>query len=172
MKEVVLTEHLKTADLVERVKIGESTIRKYCSMLEKQGYKFQKDGDVRLFTSGDVEVIKAVAKLRESSNLSVQHAVGAVLATHQASATEQSATLPTVVEENTQHALQVKNLIEQLMMEREESKIQIQNLQQTVEEMSEKMSQMDEKMDELITTSRAEKHGKKPGFWDRLFNRS
>lgn len=169
MTDVVKIDYLKTADLVERTGVAESTVRKYCAFLEKQGYQFKKDGDMRLFTSEDVEVIKSVAKLRESSSLSVQHAVGAVLATLQTSAAEDSVTLPSVSEEFERYTLQMKNVVEQLVIDRQEEKLENQRLRAQIEEMTVKLRAVDEKMDEVLLVARSEKHGTKKKRFFGLF---
>jgi len=114
MDRVVKTEFLKTRDVAERVKIAESTVRKYCLELEKQGFTFKKDGDTRLFVSTDIELFKGIDSMRKIEKASLRHAVSIVLTHRQTSGTAEQAVAPASNELVTTDITQVVAELQQL----------------------------------------------------------
>lgn len=107
---VVSEVHLKTIDVSRITDLAESTIRKYSLELEKQGYKFNKDGDTRLYHADDVTVFNTLKEIREKTKVSLSHAV-TVLMTQKSRATQDVARSEVVVSreqiDEQQYALQI-----------------------------------------------------------------
>jgi len=95
MTHVVKTEYLKTKDVADRVQIAQSTVRKYCQELEKQGFVFKKDGDTRLFVSADIELFKGIDSMRKIEKASLHHAVTVVLTHHRTAVAVENGVVPT-----------------------------------------------------------------------------
>ncbi|ARJ25641.1 hypothetical protein B7492_31855 (plasmid) [Bacillus mycoides] len=108
-RDVVGEVHLKTIDVSHITNLAESTIRKYSLELEKQGYRFNKDGDTRLYHTDDVTVFNTLKEIREKTKVSLSHAV-AVLMTQQAKLLQSVAAKEVAVSmvegREEQHALQ------------------------------------------------------------------
>lgn len=62
--------------------VQESTIRKYCALMQKHGYEFNKNNvGHRIFYSKDIEVIKEIVNLKNSGSLTLAEAVKTILHT-------------------------------------------------------------------------------------------
>ncbi|MEH6891872.1 hypothetical protein V7024_19720 [Bacillus sp. JJ864] len=81
-EDVVSEVHLKTIDVSRSTNLAESTIRKYSQELEKQGYKFNKDGDTRLYCANDVTAFNTLKEIREKTKVSLSHAVAVLMTQH------------------------------------------------------------------------------------------
>ncbi|UIJ70182.1 hypothetical protein LW858_33330 (plasmid) [Bacillus cereus] len=112
-RDVVGEVHLKTIDVSHITNLAESTIRKYSLELEKQGYRFNKDGDTRLYHTDDVTVFNTLKEIREKTKVSLSHAV-AVLITQQPKPLQSVAAKEVAVSmvegREEQHALQIVSL--------------------------------------------------------------
>lgn len=60
--------------------VQESTIRKYCALMQKHGYEFNKNTvGHRIFYAKDIEVIKSIIELKNSGSLTLNEAVKTTL---------------------------------------------------------------------------------------------
>ena len=60
--------------------VQSSTLRKYCSLMQKYGYGFNKNSvGHRVFYTKDILIIKEIVELKNSSSLTLTDAVGTVL---------------------------------------------------------------------------------------------
>ncbi|HWK22722.1 MAG TPA: MerR family transcriptional regulator [Ureibacillus sp.] len=60
--------------------VNDSTLRGYCSLMEKHRYEFQKNKNGhRIYYKKDIEMIKKIIDLKNSSSLTIKQAVGEVL---------------------------------------------------------------------------------------------
>ncbi|MGF1438737.1 hypothetical protein ACQUW6_32090 [Bacillus thuringiensis] len=67
-------------DVAAILKIQESTLRKYCIMLEEVGYKFHKNElGHRGFLNGDVVAIITLADIKSHPNMMLKQACNAVM---------------------------------------------------------------------------------------------
>ena len=57
-----------------------STLRKYCALMQKNGYKFNKNNlGHRIFYQKDIEVIKEIVDLKNSGSLTLNEAIKTIL---------------------------------------------------------------------------------------------
>jgi len=67
------------SEVAELTGININTIRKYCLLLEQNGYRFARDEqDRRAFTPQDVIVIEEIARIKKSDKLSLDESVSRV----------------------------------------------------------------------------------------------
>lgn len=72
------TKIYQTKEVAKRLSIEPVTLRKYVSMLEKQGYSFQKDDrGWRVFTEDDVKALEYLQMLKNQGH-SLEKSVGRV----------------------------------------------------------------------------------------------
>lgn len=68
-------------DLASSLKIQESTLRKYCLLLEEEGYKFHKnEHGHRGYYDSDIIVIRKILELKNNSDITLKQATKSVLA--------------------------------------------------------------------------------------------
>ncbi|MEK5081123.1 DUF3967 domain-containing protein [Solibacillus sp. FSL W7-1436] len=69
-----------TVTVSKMLGVQESTLRKYCALMQKQQYEFNKNSvGHRVFYPKDVEVIKEIVTLKNSGSLTLSQAVKAIL---------------------------------------------------------------------------------------------
>lgn len=61
----------KPSEVMEMLDLKESTFKKYYLELEKEGYTFQKDGRMRLFTDDDIKVLEAFMELIKYDGITI-----------------------------------------------------------------------------------------------------
>lgn len=70
-----------SSDVADVLGIQESTLRKYCLLLEKSGYEFLKnENGHRAFFDNDLIVLKKMIKLKTSGDMTLEEAVKSVVA--------------------------------------------------------------------------------------------
>jgi len=70
-----------SGDVADVLQIQESTLRKYCLLLEKQGYEFLKNEQGhRAFFDNDLIVLKKMIKLKNDADMTLEEAVKSVVA--------------------------------------------------------------------------------------------
>lgn len=81
-EEVVQTQSVYgSSDIADTLKIQESTLRKYCLLLEKVGYEFLKnEHGHRAFFDHDVIVLRKMISLKSSADMSLEEAAKSVVA--------------------------------------------------------------------------------------------
>lgn len=69
-----------SSDMADVLGIQESTLRKYCLLLEKSGYEFLKnEHGHRAFFDGDVIVLRKMISLKSSADMTLEEAVKSVI---------------------------------------------------------------------------------------------
>jgi DNA-binding transcriptional MerR regulator len=81
-EEVVQTQSVYgSSDIADTLKIQESTLRKYCLLLEKVGYEFLKnEHGHRAFFDHDVIVLRKMISLKSSADMTLEEAAKSVVA--------------------------------------------------------------------------------------------
>lgn len=81
-EEVVQTQSVYgSSDIADTLEIQESTLRKYCLLLEKVGYEFLKnEHGHRAFFDHDVIVLRKMISLKSSADMTLEEAVKSVVA--------------------------------------------------------------------------------------------
>jgi len=68
-------------DLARNLEVQESTLRKYCLLLEEEGYKFHKnEHGHRGFLDSDIIVIRKILELKNESDITLKQATKSVIA--------------------------------------------------------------------------------------------
>ncbi|MFJ7599607.1 hypothetical protein ACIQYJ_31250 [Methylobacterium fujisawaense] len=167
MDQVVKTEYLKTKDVSERVGIAQSTVRKYCLELEKQGFAFKKDGDTRLFVSSDIEIFRAIDSLRKVENASLRHAVAVTLTHRKVAVTRENEVIPTPNELMISDMIQdvAGQIINQLVQDKKELQDRIDQLEKTVQGQIDNVASDVNEMKEVVLQSRLITHAKTEDTW-------
>lgn len=69
----------KIEDLSQILYVKDSTVRKYCALLAKQGYKFHvHPNGSRIFSSKDVQVLRKLIELKNQPGVSLENAVATI----------------------------------------------------------------------------------------------
>lgn len=93
MKELNQAVYYTTAQVKDKVELSDQNVRKYVRLLEDRKYEVAKDEhNRRLFSQGDVEVLKAFIKLAKQPGYTLETAADEII--------EQ---VPSIVTENSQH---------------------------------------------------------------------
>lgn len=81
-EEIIQTQSVYgSSDIAVTLKIQESTLRKYCLILEKAGYEFLKnEHGHRAFFDHDVIVLKKMIELKSGTDMTLEEAAKAVIA--------------------------------------------------------------------------------------------
>ncbi|MBQ0140129.1 MAG: DUF3967 domain-containing protein [Kurthia sp.] len=81
-KEVVQAQSVYgSSDIADTLEIQESTLRKYCLLLEKVGYEFLKnEHGHRAFFDHDVIVLRKMISLKSSADMTLEEAAKSVVA--------------------------------------------------------------------------------------------
>lgn len=75
---------LTVKEMINRLNIGDSTLRKWCLSLEEHGYSFYRtDQNKRIFTQQDLLVLQQFKKLVQEKNMSMNNASLIVTSKHQ-----------------------------------------------------------------------------------------
>ena len=88
MEVSVMTEETKqiqavygSSDIADVLQLQESTLRKYCLLLEKSGYEFLKNEQGhRAFFDHDVIVLRKIIRLKNGADMTLEEAVKSVVA--------------------------------------------------------------------------------------------
>lgn len=175
-------EELKTSDIAKELDIAESTVRKYCNLLNKEGYQFRKDvTGARIYTSVDIDVIRDLLTLRKKAGIGVEQAA-AVAATRNKRAIQATQDVqPLVNKENfdiearyiKQELEGIREVISNTMTKNQGIEIinKLGEIATDYERMQKDYEVMKEKVDlanELLQKV-AEKEPEKKGFFKRLF---
>jgi len=108
-----------SSDTATMLKVQESTLRKYCIMLEEGGYKFHKnDFGHRGFFNNDVIVLKRLIEIKKHPDMTLKQACNAVISwVSEGGITDHDIT---DITENERHNEGYKELLEEFRSYREE----------------------------------------------------
>jgi len=189
---------IKTSAIAENLKMPESTVRKYVTLLEKEGYVLlRNDLDHRVYTQQDQLAISQMLKLKKEKKIGPE-AAAAIVASHYRRATQNVAAIipygTSDEDKQERHEIsivadQIRNIQTQVegLMNKEQGQAILHALQQiavTSEESHQEMQRMrrdyevmKEKVDivndfiQKQATSENEESKKKKSMMDRLFGR-
>lgn len=69
-----------TSSVSKILGVQESTLRKYCALMQKKGYQFQKNTvGHRIFYEADINVLKEIIELKNSSSMTLDESVEKIL---------------------------------------------------------------------------------------------
>lgn len=189
---------LKTSDIAENLIMPESTVRKYVTLLEKEGYELiRNDLDHRIYTQQDQQAIFQMLKLKKDKKIGPE-AAAAIVASHYRKATQNvSDVIPygtSTQDQSEQHELsvvadqirtihtQIEGLmnkeqgqvilsaLEHIASSSEESRQEMQRMRRDYEVMKEKVDIVNDFIQKQAE-SENEESKKKKSVMDRLFGR-
>lgn len=189
---------LKTSDIAENLIMPESTVRKYVTLLEKEGYELIRNNlDHRIYTQQDQQAISQMLKLKKDKKIGPE-AAAAIVASHYRKATQNvSDVIPygtSTQEQSEQHELsvvadqirtihtQIEGLmnkeqgqvilsaLEHIASSSEESRQEMQRMRRDYEVMKEKVDIVNDFIQKQAE-SENEESKKKKSVMDRLFGR-
>jgi DNA-binding transcriptional MerR regulator len=144
-------------EVAENLGISESTLRKYCLILEKAGYKFLRgDNNRRAFRKKDVEILRRFKALADQGKKLDEAAVTLV-----ATLDQQEETAVSVVSlADTNKTMQIEKVKEVIKPILEQNEM----LKQELNELKDRLARLDKKTDVLLTRS-ARQEKKWWRFW-------
>lgn len=144
-------------EVAETLGISESTLRKYCLILEKAGYKFLRgDNNRRAFRKKDVEVLKQFKTLADQGK-KLDEAAVTLVDTLDQQKEEAAVSAVTLVDMNKTMPIEKVGEVIKPILEQNEL------LKKELEEIKERMAATDQKLDIII--SRSERHKRWWEFW-------
>jgi DNA-binding transcriptional MerR regulator len=144
-------------EVAETLGISESTLRKYCLILEKAGYKFLRgDNNRRAFRKRDVEVLKQFKTIADGKKL--DEAAVTLVATLDQQEEETAVSVVSLADTNKTMLMEkVKEVIKPILEQNE-------MLKQELNELKDRLARLDKKTDVLLTRS-ARQEKKWWRFW-------
>jgi DNA-binding transcriptional MerR regulator len=186
---------LKTQDIAENLGIAESTVRKYCQVLEEKGYQFRRDETgTRIYTDHDQVALLELIKLRKEAKMALDVAADIVVTRRVRKISDVSPTQSVQPLKNQGFSMQnMEQLTHEIRYIKENlvSREQVNYLIQTVEkvldtntELLRKLNESEKQKEEIEKENRVLKQKldvaveilqrldekkEKKGFWQRLF---
>ncbi|KZM53252.1 MerR family transcriptional regulator [Aeribacillus pallidus] len=180
-----------TKEVSTTLEIGESTLRKWCLSLEKNGYQFiRNEQNKRLFVEHDLVVLRHFQKLVQEVNMPLENASMLVIDRFSESPFEKRTGIVPVNKKGEQHDLMRSDtVIEQLekidtlIQENAELKAEISEIKamlaQQQKYIQERLEERDRKLIESIRSFQEQKQvlleastaKEKKGFFTRLFSK-
>lgn len=136
-------------EVAETLGISESTLRKYCLILEKSGYKFLRgDNNRRAFRKKDVEVLKqfkALADQGKNQGKKLDQAAVTLVDTMNQQEEETAVSAVTLVDTNKSIPIEkIREAIKPILDQNE-------MLKKELAELKDRLARVDEKTDVLLT---------------------
>ncbi len=175
---------LKSSDIAGRLKIAESTVRKYAGALAKQGYQFRKTTQGgRIYTEKDLHTFQELLKLRSEAGISLEQAA-IISATRNASqkkseiqmtqgvhppSEQQSQALTNALQNVEKMAEQMSSALEKiddLQQENQELKDEMQQIRQQQQQEWRQQTNFNHRLERVLN-----EREQKRGFWQRIFNK-
>ncbi|MED1598104.1 DUF3967 domain-containing protein [Bacillus pseudomycoides] len=141
-----------TKEVAEHLKIGTSTLRKWCLALEQENYLFVKGAkNSRAFVQKDIQVLEQMKKLIQEAGMSIESTVKVVLSVpfiedKGNNVSEENNRTPGVLPENT--ITVNKEFMEQLLQEQILLKEKIQQLERLELMNAERLERIENRYDE------------------------
>lgn len=151
-------------EVAENLGISESTLRKYCLILEKSGYKFLRgDNNRRAFRKKDVEVLKQFKSLADQGkNQGKKLDEAAMTLVDTLNQPEEETAVSVVSLADTNKTMQIEKVKEVIKPILEQNEM----LKQELNELKDRLARLDKKTDVLLTRSeRQEREKKWWKFW-------
>jgi DNA-binding transcriptional MerR regulator len=134
-------------EVAENLGISESTLRKYCLILERAGYKFLRgDNNRRAFRKKDVEVLRRFKALADQGKKLDEAAVSLVDMLNQQ---EEETAVSVVSLADTNKNMPLENIREAIQPILEQNEM----LKKELAELKDRLARVDEKTDVLLTRS-------------------
>jgi DNA-binding transcriptional MerR regulator len=144
-------------EVAETLNISESTLRKYCLILEKAGYRFLRgDNNRRAFRKKDLEVLRQFKALADQGKKLDEAAVTLVDTLNKQ---EEETAVSAVTHVDTNKTMPIEKIREAIQPILEQNEM----LKKELEEIKERMAATDQKLDIII--SRSERHKRWWEFW-------
>jgi hypothetical protein len=179
-KQIIYT----SSDMATLLKIQESTLRKYCIMLEEAGYKFHKNElGHRGFLNNDVIALKRLLEIKKHPDMTLKQACNAVTVwVKENSVTDRDTTDITKHDQHNDSyntlSHQFKDFQEQQMQFNQELLNQLKQQQEFIEtSLKERDQKLTEALRETLETKKMiaaateQQQQKKSSFWQRLFTK-
>ncbi|WP_242479987.1 DUF3967 domain-containing protein [Bacillus cereus group sp. N21] len=130
-------------DVAAILKIQESTLRKYCIMLEEVGYKFHKNElGHRGFLNDDVVALKTLADIKSHPNMTLKQACNAVMTwLHNENIADSDTTILRHEEQNEERHIEGFNELKEMIQQQNEL------LKQMAKKLDEQQQYIDEKLE-------------------------
>mgnify|MGYP001459645639 CR=1 FL=1 len=134
-------------EVAENLGISESTLRKYCLILERAGYKFLRgDNNRRAFRKKDVEILRRFKALADQGKKLDEAAVSLVDMLNQQ---EEETAVSVVSLADTNKNMPLENIREAIQPILEQNEM----LKKELAELKDRLARVDEKTDVLLTRS-------------------
>jgi parvulin-like peptidyl-prolyl isomerase len=173
-----------SSDMATLLKIQESTLRKYCIMLEETGYKFHKNElGHRGFLNNDVIALKRLLEIKKHPDMTLKQACNAVtIWAKESNVTDHNTTDIAKRDEHKESyntlLHQFKDFQEQQMQFNQELLNQLKQQQEFIEtSLKERDQKLTEALRETLETKKMiaaaaeQQQQKNSSFWQRLFNK-
>ncbi|MGH0709247.1 DUF3967 domain-containing protein [Bacillus paranthracis] len=143
-------------DVAMMLKIQESTLRKYCIMLEEHGYKFHKnEHGHRGFLDNDVITLRKLIEIKSHPDMTLKQACGAVMTWVRKKDVSEVDT--DVITEGTQHDERYNELKEMIQQQNELLKNMAKKLDDQQRYIDEKLEKRDQQLMGAIREMQEEK---------------
>jgi DNA-binding transcriptional MerR regulator len=173
-------EHVETTywakEVADTLGIANSTLRKWCRLLEEGGYRFIRDQqERRAFTEHDVLMLRSFYELTQDKGVSLDSAVNLVISRFQREAI-QDGSLPDTPHKS-RDIERYEQIIERLNKQEQFNQALLERLDQQQAYIEQSISKRDETLLQAIREMQetrlqlAASQEKKPSFWRRLFSR-
>ncbi|MBA4544291.1 hypothetical protein H1164_15670 [Thermoactinomyces daqus] len=140
--------------------ISESTLRKYCLILEKAGYNFLRgDNGRRAFLERDITILKKFQELADRKSTTLEDAAATIVATVQ---NNKSSITPVDTNRSLSLETRIKPLLQPLLEQNETLKRELNEIRS---QMAATHENLNEKLDTLITETRSERQRKARRWW-------
>ncbi|MGI0534923.1 DUF3967 domain-containing protein [Bacillus pfraonensis] len=143
-------------DVAVMLKIQESTLRKYCIMLEEQGYHFHKnEHGHRGFLDNDVITLRKLIEIKSHPDMTLKHACSAIMTWVKEK--DMSEVDTNVIKESEQHDERYNELKEMIQQQNELLKKMAKKLDDQQRYIDEKLEKRDEMLMRAIRETQEQK---------------
>ncbi|MBG9517035.1 DNA-binding protein [Bacillus thuringiensis] len=144
-------------DVAMILKIQESTLRKYCIMLEDQGYHFHKnDHGHRGFMDNDVITLRKLIEIKSHPDMTLKQACNAIMTWVKEKNVSEVDT--NVITENEQHNKQYNELKEMIQQQNEMLKKMAMKMDEQQRYIDERLERRDQQLMSAMRKMQEEKH--------------
>jgi len=165
------------SEISDALQIKESTLRKYCLLLEERGYEFTKNArGQRFYYDSDVITLRKFVTLKDNGMTLEESAEGVVL-WHKGNDSEETSIAPISTDMQNVMERYVSDMTEMKGMIHKQNEI-IMNLSDKIDKQQEyintNLAERDQKLmkaleDNIETQKQIASENEKKGFWKRLF---
>lgn len=136
-------------EIAETLGIANSTLRKWCKLLEDGGYRFARDQqERRAFTEHDVLMLRSFYELTQEKGVALDSAVNLVIARFQREATQDVA--PSDTRKKSRDDERYEQIVKQLENQEQFNKLLLERLEKQQEYIEEAIKKRDETLIQAI----------------------